>query len=381
MPNPVTALDAATKLPLPFLLTPQQGEAARTLLSYVVGLSLPSPDAQLLAVVVAIRAARGGVGNLTGTDLRALKLTDPHQAVAALRSLGWQVPDSLVDGDPDIPVAVTVPDLVNETAHPLPFGKLMRSRVSGWTTRTMAAKPVRKTSSASRLAALILAAHSSTTLYGELPPDMPEDCRAATPDLLGKGFLSELSGDRYRLDPAVRHLAGRLHEHADQGETERPARRVAERPQVSPSEWAQWKAQAGAALRRHAEAVEYCPVCALPLEQVASAFMAPIAPVPTPRQVRVAYGAWKEAHPDRGPLAAQFTVAFRTEHGHGPSYSQLCTGLAWDLPRSLRTFVVCRLLANEWLTDTAPVPWTLRPGTAAQAHGIVLPSRTPQTAR
>ncbi|MEU6053143.1 hypothetical protein ABZ829_22250 [Streptomyces xanthochromogenes] len=38
--------------PLPFLLTPQQGEAARTLLDYLDSLQLPSPDAQLLAVVV-----------------------------------------------------------------------------------------------------------------------------------------------------------------------------------------------------------------------------------------------------------------------------------------------------------------------------------------
>ncbi|MEV7959600.1 hypothetical protein ACIOHC_41420 [Streptomyces sp. NPDC088252] len=30
--------------------------------------------AQLLAVVVTIRAARGGVGNVTGTDLRSLRL-------------------------------------------------------------------------------------------------------------------------------------------------------------------------------------------------------------------------------------------------------------------------------------------------------------------
>ncbi|MFF7534661.1 hypothetical protein ACFZB2_37025 [Streptomyces bobili] len=86
--------------------------------------------------------------------------------------------------------------------------------------------------------------------------------------------------------------------------------------------------------------------------------------------MREAYSSRKEQHPDRGPLAAQFTVAFRAEHGHGPSCSQLCSGMGWNRPRTLRTFIVHRLLANEWLTDTAPAPWTPRPGKTAQAHGM-----------
>ncbi|MGI5441436.1 hypothetical protein ACQEV4_29885 [Streptomyces shenzhenensis] len=36
------------------------------------------------------------------------------------------------------------------------------------------------------------------------------------------------------------------------------------------------------------------------------------------------------------------------------------------------------LLANDWLTDTGTVPWTLRPGKTAQGQGIALPTaRTP----
>ncbi|KPI17774.1 hypothetical protein OK006_10465 [Actinobacteria bacterium OK006] len=120
VPKPVTAAAMTT---LPFLLTAQQGHAARTLLSYVAALPLSSPDAQLFAVTVAIRAARGGVGNLTGIDLRSLKLSDPAQGVAALRGLGWQIPHLLVEGDPETPVPVTVPALTAESGHPLPFGK------------------------------------------------------------------------------------------------------------------------------------------------------------------------------------------------------------------------------------------------------------------
>lgn len=377
VPKPVTAAAMTT---LPFLLTAQQGHAARTLLSYVAALPLSSPDAQLFAVTVAIRAARGGVGNLTGIDLRSLKLSDPAQGVAALRGLGWQIPHLLVEGDPETPVPVTVPALTAECGHPLPFGKQMRSRVSGWTTRTLAAKPVKKTTPATRLAALFLAAYSSSRLHGTVPDDLPDACRAALPDLRSKNFLADLSADRYRLDPGVRHLAGLLPNPADPDEPVAP-RGTPNWPQISLAEWAQWKEKASQALRRHAEAVETCAVCALPFDQVAAAFASTRCLVPAPRYVREAYGSWKEQHPDRGPLAAQFTVAFRAEHGHGPSFNQLCSGMGWNRPRTLRAFIVHRLLVNEWLTDTAPVPWTLRPGMTAQAHGIVLPGQILQTSR
>ncbi|MFC8824027.1 hypothetical protein ACFT9I_01540 [Streptomyces sp. NPDC057137] len=89
------------------------------------------PDAQIVAVVVAIRAARGGVGNLTGQDLSALRLGHPRGAVDALRGLGWQMDNALFDGDPSTPVPVTVPALTQKSDHPLPFGKSTRSRVSG----------------------------------------------------------------------------------------------------------------------------------------------------------------------------------------------------------------------------------------------------------
>ncbi|MFJ8647400.1 hypothetical protein ACIRNI_14920 [Streptomyces sp. NPDC093546] len=370
-----TTAAAAPPEPPPFLLTAPQGGAARTLLSYAAALPLPSPDARLLALVIAIRAARTGIGNITGMDLRALRLTDSAEAVAALRGLGWQVPGPLLDGEPDIPVPVTVPGLTDGPERPLPFGKFMRSRVSGWTARTLNSKPVKKTAPVMRLAALFVAAHTSPELNGTVPDELPEACRAVLPDLLGRGFLAELAGDRYRLDPGVRHLAGQLPHPDDQGEPAVvPSQRAAAWPEVGPDEWVKWKADATPALRRHAEAVEHCAVCALPVERVATAFAATRPSVPAPRSVRAAYETWQEKHPDRGPLAARFTVAFRAEHGHGPSYTQLCAGLGWKLSRNVRTLVVEQLLAEGWLTDTAPVPWTLRPGKAAQAAGIALPA-------
>lgn len=379
-PSSVSTVPAGSLQTLPFLLTSQQGGAARTLLHYVASLKLPGPDAQLVAVVVAIRAARGGIGNLTGTDLSALRLGDARGAVDALRSLGWQMDEALFDGDPATPVPITVPDLARETGHPLPFGKNVRSRVSGWTTKTLSAKPVKKLPPAARLAGLFLAAHSTPRLEGQVSSDLPEACRAVLPDLLRKGFLAELSGDRFRLDPAVRHLSGMRRPTPEEQVAEPPegaAEAVrASTPgfQFSADAWAQWKSSATPALRRHAESVEYCAVCALAPERVAEAFMTPSRPQFFSKNVKAAYGEWKSAHPDRGRLAAEFTVAFRAEHGHGASYRQLCSGLGWDVKHSLRGFIMGRLLANEWLTDTAPVPWTLRPGKAAQAQGIVLPA-------
>lgn len=347
-------------------------------MSYVAALPLSSPDAQLLAVIISIRAARGGTGNITGQDLQSLKLTNQVQTVDALRELGWEIPAQLLNGPPETPVAVTVPALTVEKGHPLPFGRQVRTRVSGWTTRTLAAKPLKKTTPAVRLAGLFLAAHSSPTLHGTLPKDFPAAFRAVLPNLLATGFLTELTGDQYRLAASVRHLAGRLTDPTDTSKIvptlPRQPRWVP--PQFSADDWAQWKDAASPALRQHAEAVECCALCALPPADVASAFMAGAVAVPSARHLLAPYNAWKAKRPDHGLRAAPFTVAFRTEHGHGPSYGQLCAGLRWGMFRTLRTLVVGRLLTDGWLTETAHVPWTLRPGPTADTHGISLAHHT-----
>ncbi|WP_206308364.1 hypothetical protein [Streptomyces sp. A1277] len=371
--------------PAPFLLTYRQGEAARTLLSYVAALPLTSVDAQLLAVVVAIRAARTGVGNLTGTDLRSLRLEDPEGALAELVAAGWEVPGQLIGGDQDKPVGIVVPDMAPGPGHVLPLGKEARSRVSGWSMRTRLAKPVRKGSPAVRLAALFLAAHSSAELVGHAPAELPVACYGAVPTLLEKGFLAEVSGQTYRLGAAVGHLAGmfrtpeELAALAQEEEERRAAREAAAalQPQeATPERWAEWKSGISPVLLRHVEAVEQCPLCRFPFGRVANAFLTSPSSVPAPRTVLDAYGTWRDAHPDCGREAALFTVAFRTEHGHGPSYNQLCRGLGWKkLSRALRGIVVGSLLAEGWLTDTSPVPWTLRPGKTAHAQGIVLPGQ------
>ncbi|MFB6985675.1 hypothetical protein ACFC0C_27090 [Streptomyces sp. NPDC056178] len=179
-------------------------------------LQLPSPDAQLLAVLIAIRAARGGTGRVSGNEVRSLRLDNTDRAVSDLRALGWQIPDLLLDRDADTPALVTVPALAAGAGdHPLPLGKEQHSRVSSWITHTLAAPLVARTPPAARLAALFLTGYASVYLNGTLPHDLPQACRGRLPDLMTDGFLTHLDEDQYRLNTSMRYLTGRLPHQAD----------------------------------------------------------------------------------------------------------------------------------------------------------------------
>ncbi|MFI8515337.1 hypothetical protein ACIGHB_29835 [Streptomyces sp. NPDC085460] len=371
--SPAPGVPAPSAEPTPFHLSPLQGEAARQLLDYTASLPLPGPEAQLLATVVAIRAAHGGAGNITGADLSSLRLSDPHQAVDALRKLGWQIADTVFDLDPTAPpTCVTVPDLARTSDHPLPVGKHTRSRVSGWTTRTLSAKPLRKLPPAARLAGLFLAAHCTARNLGPIPSVLPAECWPALAALLEKGFVAELSDDQCRLAPQVAHLSGVRA--PDEGHSALPgAGKASKTPSFDAAAWTAWKAGVSLALRRHAESIENCALCGFSEAAVAWAFTVPPAPVHVSTKAWLFYKQWKDSHPDRGLQAAAFTVEFREQHGHGPSFRQLGEGLGWNVPLSVRHLIVQRLLHNCWLTATNVVPWTLRPGPAAQEQGIALP--------
>ncbi|WP_258038865.1 hypothetical protein [Streptomyces sp. SM12] len=364
-----------------FLLTVQQGDAARALLSYVASLPLPGPDARLLAVMIAIRAARGGAGNVIGSDVSSLRLDDSHAAVDALRGLSWQIDDGVFETGTQAPiVSVTVPDLAQEgERHPLPFGKGTRSRVSGWTMRARSVKPVKKLPPAGRLAALFLAAHSTTGGQVEIPQHLPGPCREALPELLEKNFVNEESG-RLWLAAEVRHLSGRRPPtSAENGREPEPEPEPHQsRFRYDEAAWAAWKARATPALLRHVESVESCALCGRGVEQVASAFM--LQSEPLRKSGRGAFRRWMAANPGADRAAAELTVTFRSEHGHGPSYGQLAQAMGW--PPFWRSWIIDGLVVQRWLTTTGTTPWTLRPGPAAQRAGIVLPAaRTAQQSR
>lgn len=187
------------------LLTHPQGQAARQLMAYVADLPLDgNPDVQLLAAVVAIRAAREGIGNFCGQDLKALRLADPAGAIQAVEAAGWRVGEELLSGDPSEPVGIEVPGL-GGPAGALLMGKFTRSRVSGWTARVVSAKPLKKSSAVVRLAALFLAAHADPEGYGRVTGILPAMARAALPDLLATGWLTALNedGGTYRVAEAM----------------------------------------------------------------------------------------------------------------------------------------------------------------------------------
>ncbi|MEE1782701.1 hypothetical protein PUR71_07160 [Streptomyces sp. SP17BM10] len=185
------------------LLTFHQGQAARQLLAYIATLPLTSLDARLLATTVAIRAAREGRANFIGQDLRALRLDDPAQALADLGTLGWLPDGDLLNGDASQAISITAPGLGPE--GPLQFGKQTRTRVSGWTSRVVAAKPLKKARSDLRLAALYLAAHADPGGRGTVA-GLPQECEAAVPGLHDAGYLDALEHPDYGIAEGLLHL-------------------------------------------------------------------------------------------------------------------------------------------------------------------------------
>jgi len=161
------------------LLTfPSQWEHARTVLAHVAGHApLPGPEARLLVLVLTLRTAQAGTGNLVGQDLTALGLTDPQDMVEKLCGCGWlQLPGTAADllaSRPENPTLITIPSLVpgdGETG-PFTFGKKMRPKLSGWAQKVISDKKLRKAkaTAGTRLLALTLAVQ--TDAAGRIGPD------------------------------------------------------------------------------------------------------------------------------------------------------------------------------------------------------------------
>jgi hypothetical protein len=182
-------------------LTGPQAAAARQLVAAAAALPV-SPDARLFALILAVRAARTGWANVTCQDLR--RYPDPHGVLDELLAGGWITPSG--DGDPHRVVDADPADALPVQAGGLtglvdpPMGELMRSRVSGWITRTSAAKPLKKADAATRLAALALVLDADpTTGCGHLPDGLPEQVLAA----LTPKWIVLLDGGGYQLSDAA----------------------------------------------------------------------------------------------------------------------------------------------------------------------------------
>lgn len=158
-------------------------------------------DARLFALILAVRAARTGWANVTCQDLR--RYADPHGVLDELLAGGWissdgDDPHRVVDADPADALPLQAAGLTGLVDPPT--GELMRSRVSGWITRTSAAKPLKKADAATRLAALALVLDADpTTGRGHLPDSLPEQVLTA----LTPKWIELLDGGGYQLSDAA----------------------------------------------------------------------------------------------------------------------------------------------------------------------------------
>ncbi|MEV0122182.1 hypothetical protein AB0I16_11665 [Streptomyces sp. NPDC050703] len=168
------------------LLTgPNQWEHARAVLAHVRDHApVPGPEARLVVLMLTLRSACGGSGNVTGLDLKGWPLTDAEQVLRSLVDAGWlrlpgTVADLLASGS-DNPTHVRVDSLLapDGVSGVLGLGRTTRAKLSGWAQKTVGERKLRKKRlpAAARLLALVCAAHSSAdgrlgALGGGLDPD------------------------------------------------------------------------------------------------------------------------------------------------------------------------------------------------------------------
>lgn len=160
------------------LTVPTQWEHVRSVLAHVADHApLPGPEARLLVLMLTLRTAHTGTGNLVGQDVNGLGLADPRDLVEKLTGCGWlSLPgtvDDLLASRPENPTPITVPSLVppEDGTGPFTFGRKMRPKLSGWAQRVVTDKKLRKTKAPAgpRLLALTLATRADAS--GRLGPD------------------------------------------------------------------------------------------------------------------------------------------------------------------------------------------------------------------
>ncbi|WP_460062800.1 hypothetical protein [Streptomyces sp. YKOK-I1] len=187
------------------LNAPVQWEHVRSVLAHVADHNpLPGPDARLLVLMLTLRTAHTGTGNVVGQDVTALGLTDPQELVEQLTDCGWLVvpgtAEELLASRPESPTAVIVPSLApgEDGSGPFTFSRKTRPRLSGWAQKIVSDRKLRKAkaTAGTRLLALTLATRTNGS--GRLGPD-------------GQGIaLSSLTA-AIPVDPGeLRHLVDQL---------------------------------------------------------------------------------------------------------------------------------------------------------------------------
>ncbi|OLO31197.1 hypothetical protein PZ61_0212050 [Streptomyces sp. MNU77] len=155
-----------------------QWNHARAVLTHVADHApLPGPEARLLVVMLTLRTAQSGVGNLVGQDLKGLPLPDPEHLVGQLVESGWLdiagTVDELIASRPENPTRIGVPSLTPDESDPGPFtfGRKMRPKLSGWAQRVVGEKKLRKAKTTADARLLALALATGVSLDGRLGPE------------------------------------------------------------------------------------------------------------------------------------------------------------------------------------------------------------------
>ncbi|WP_282795406.1 hypothetical protein [Streptomyces sp. CC224B] len=149
------------------LLTRTQAAHARAVLDHVAAHTpCPGPEARLAVLMLTLRAARAGTGNVTGQDLSGWLHKDAERVLEQLVEADWlRLPDDVadaLDSRPEDPTLITVPALLPDRPRPFGFGKTTRARLSGWAQKVVGDRKIRKKKGgpATRLIALYTAAHT-----------------------------------------------------------------------------------------------------------------------------------------------------------------------------------------------------------------------------
>lgn len=209
------------------LLTRNQAGHVRTVLDHVAARA-PRPEAEvrLAVLMLTLRAARAGTGNITGQDVTGWLQGDAEPVVERLVAADWlRLPGTVAElmaSRPEDPTAYTVPTLLPDQPRPFGFGKATRSRISGWAQKVVGDRKIRKKKlgAATRLLALYTAVHARPDGHlghsedGGLPLDRvaafcglpPDQVAEYAEGLIAAGWFVEAGTARGRV------LRGRLTE-------------------------------------------------------------------------------------------------------------------------------------------------------------------------
>ncbi|MQS07632.1 hypothetical protein [Streptomyces alkaliphilus] len=149
------------------LLTRRQAVHARSVLDHAAT-HAPYPEAEvrLAVLMLTLRAARAGTGNITGQDLTGWLAAEAEPVLERLITAGWlRVAGTVAEvmaSRSETPTGFTVPTLLPERPRPFAFGMNNRSRISGWAQRVVGDRKLRKkkADARTRLLALYTAAHT-----------------------------------------------------------------------------------------------------------------------------------------------------------------------------------------------------------------------------